>query len=73
MAIVSSGSTETNGTNWARTLLAARYLNGTQIDLSRPRSGAAFTAWVQGINFSRVRRFSPTPMHDPELDFRDSG
>jgi hypothetical protein len=46
-------------------MLAARYLNGTQIELSRPRSGAAFTAWVQGINFSGVRRSSATSMHAP--------
>jgi uncharacterized repeat protein (TIGR01451 family) len=56
MALVSNGSTEVANTNWARTMLAAYYLNSTQINLYRPRNGFAFSAWVQGINFTQIGR-----------------
>ncbi len=53
IALVTNGQ---NGTTMAypRPMFSARYYNDTTIRLERRRSGAAWPAWIQGVNFSSV-------------------
>ncbi|MCP5016063.1 MAG: DUF11 domain-containing protein, partial [Ketobacter sp.] len=42
------------GTAYPRPMFSARYVNDTTVRLERRRSGQAFPAWVQGIDFSAI-------------------
>ncbi len=53
MAIVSNGCRSTD-TVYPMPMLSARYQSGSSVLLSRQRSGTAFAAWVQGVDFSDV-------------------
>ncbi len=53
MALAYNGQNGT-GTAYPRPMFSARYVNDTAVRLERRRSGQAFPAWVQGIDFSRI-------------------
>ena len=53
MALVTNGCNGT-GTAYPRPNFSARYISDNTIRLERRRSGQAFPAWVQGIDFSGI-------------------
>ena len=53
MALVYNGQ-DGNSDDYPRPIFSARYLNDITVRLERRRSGSAFPAWVQGIDFSAV-------------------
>lgn len=53
MALVSNGCDLTNNT-YPLPIFSARYQNNSSILLTRLRTGAAFPAWVQGVDFSNI-------------------
>ena len=64
MATVTNGQNGTSN-NYARPILSARYFNPSLIRLERRRSGSAFPALAQGIDFSNIGAGSTSPGGDP--------
>jgi len=54
MALVTNGQNG-QGTAYPRPNIASGYINNTTVRLNRRRSGQAFPAWLQGINFSAIQ------------------
>ncbi len=60
MALAYNGQNGT-GTAYPRPMFSARYLSDTTVRLERRRSGQAFPAWIQGIDFSSIYSQITTP------------
>lgn len=64
MAIVTNGTAGTSD-NYPRPIFSARYLNDSTVRLERRRTGSAFPAWVQGVDFSVIASVTMFTGGDP--------